>query len=219
MTTHLTTTPTLLQRIRDCQAVVVLRESTLESVAEDHEARQARRLGTFRTAPAEVLKGSDEGELTIRMLSIESNQSNEGSTEQPAWHLSPETDRPQVAFLVRENHTSWVPYFSSVFPLDGENVLLPDDVEDDRPDHGSLDLTELRTLITRSAEEAREQQTKLWEAEPEIAARTEPHPVLETPEAPAPGAMSAAPDAADPGGSSSAPEAGGPAAGPGAPEA
>ncbi|NNN32515.1 hypothetical protein HLK59_19540 [Streptomyces sp. S3(2020)] len=214
MTTHLTTTPTLLQRIRDCQAVVVLRESTLESVTEDHEARAARRLGTFRTAPAEVLKGSDEGELTIRMLSIEGI---EGSAEQPAWRLSPEADRPQVAFLVRENHTSWVPYFSSVFPLDGEHVLLPDDVEDDRPDRGSLDLTELRALITRSAEEARERQTKLWEAEPEIAARTEPHPVLETPEAPAPGATSAAPDVADPGGSASEP--GGPATGPGAPQA
>jgi hypothetical protein len=76
-----------------------------------------------------------------------------------------------------------VPHFSSVFPLDGETVLLPEDVE-----------------------EARELGTKMWEAEPETAARTEPHPMLETPEAPVPGATSTAPDAPDPGGTASAPD-------------
>lgn len=200
MATHLQTPPTLLQRIRDCQAVVVLRESTLESVTEDHQAREARQLGTFRATPAEVLKGGDEGELMIRMPGA-------GPAERVAWQLAPEDDRPQVALLVRESRTSWVPYFSSVFPLDGETVLLPEDVEDDRPGQGDLDLAALRALIARAAEEARELETKMWEAEPETAARTEPHPMLETPEAPAPGATSAAPDAPDPGGTASAPDA------------
>jgi hypothetical protein len=199
MSTDLTTTPTLLQRIRDCQAVVVLRESRLESADADQQAREARQLGTFRATPAEVLKGDDEGELTIRMPGA-------GPAERVAWQLAPEGDRPQVALLVRESRTSWVPYFSSVFPLDGETVLLPEDVEDDRPGQGSLDLPGLRELIARAAEEARERETTLWEAEPETAARTAPHPVLETPEAPAPGATSAEPDAPDPGGASSAPE-------------
>ncbi|MEU7060456.1 hypothetical protein [Streptomyces sp. NPDC046197] len=208
MATYLTTTPTLLQRIRDCQAVVVLRERILESVTPDHEARVVRQLGTFRATPVEVLKGGDEGELTIRMPGT-------GPADQVAWQLSPEDDGPQVAFLVRESRTSWVPYFSSVFPLDGETVLLPQDVEDDRPgEEGSLDLTALRALIAQAAEEAREQETRMWEAEPETAARTEPHPVLETPEAPAPGGTAAAPDAPDPGGASAAPDAG-----PEAPEA
>ncbi|KUN28321.1 hypothetical protein AQJ23_10590 [Streptomyces antibioticus] len=210
MATYLTTTPTLLQRIRDCQAVVVLRGRTLESVTTDHEAREERQLGTFRATPTEVLKGDDEGALTIRM------PGGTGSAEEPAWRLAPEDDRPQVAFLVRESRSSWVPYFSSVFPLDGETVLLSEEVEDDRTGaEGALDLAELRALITRAAEEAREQQTRLWEAEPEVAARTRPHPVLESPEAPAPGATSAAPDAADPGGASAAPE---PADTPGSPE-
>ncbi|WP_329338521.1 hypothetical protein OG866_26895 [Streptomyces sp. NBC_00663] len=199
MATYLTTTPTLLQRIRDCQAVVVLRDRALESVTTDHEAREARPLGTFRATPAEVLKGDDEGALTIRMPGAGSaGQGQEAG--QVAWRLAPQDERAQVAFLVRESRTSWVPYFSSVFPLDGETVLLSEEVEDDRPgEAGALDLAGLRALITRAAEEAREQQTRMWEAEPEIAARTQPHPVLESPEAPAPGATSAEPGAADPG--------------------
>ncbi|WP_405736358.1 hypothetical protein OG885_27820 [Streptomyces sp. NBC_00028] len=221
MATYLTTTPTLLQRIRDCQAVVVLRERTLESVTTDHEAREARPLGTFRATPAEVLKGDDEGALTIRMPGAGSAEQAEQpeQAEQVAWRLAPQDERAQVAFLVRESRTSWVPYFSSVFPLDGETVLLSEEVEDDRPgEAGALDLAGLRALITRAAEEAREQQTKLWEAEPEIAARTRPHPVLESPEAPAPGATSAEPDTADPGGASAAPELAEPPELPEAPE-
>ncbi|NUO45232.1 MAG: hypothetical protein HOV82_24755 [Streptomyces sp.] len=219
MATYLTTTPTLLQRIRDCQAVVVLRERTLESVTTDHEAREARPLGTFRATPAEVLKGDDEGALTIRMPGSTGSTEDADQADQVAWQLAPEDERAQVAFLVRESRTSWVPYFSSVFPLDGETVLLSEEVEDDRPgEAGYLDLAGLRALITRAAEEAREQQTRLWEAEPEIAARTRPHPVLESPEAPAPGATSAEPDTADPGGASAAPELAEPPELPEAPE-
>ncbi|MFE6162159.1 hypothetical protein ACFQ7F_24975 [Streptomyces sp. NPDC056486] len=187
MATYVRTIPTLSQQIRDCQIVVVLREATLEAAVEDHEAHEPRQVGTFRVTPVEVLKGDVQGELTLHVPS-------QGSAEQTEWQLAPQGAEPRVAFLVRDSVDTWVPYFSSMFPLDGETVLLSEAVEDDRPGHEtSLDLAGLRTLIRQEAEERREREAQLREAEPEITTRREPYPIEEAPDAPDPGGSPSAP--------------------------
>jgi hypothetical protein len=172
MTTYLSTYPTLRQQIRLADAIVVTERFQLMESWQDELEDSARTLGLAQISPVRVLKG-EIGESAVVML-VSSDP--EGAT----WPGSDNRDGT-VTLLQRDaGDEHYIPLFGSVFGLDGDTVLLPTGLIDDREQPGRpLTLDELVDLVEAEIAQVAESRDLFVQYEPAVADATETRTVVE----------------------------------------
>lgn len=172
MTTYVSTYPTLRQRIRLADAIVVTARWRVEESWRDELEDGARMLGLARIWPDRLLKGELGESAVVTLVSPD--------PEGTAWPGF--VDRGAAVVLLQRDagDERYVPLFGSVFDLDGDTVLLPADLVDDREQADSpLTLDELASLIEGESAATYESHDLFQQHEPDIADTTETRTVTE----------------------------------------
>jgi hypothetical protein len=129
MTTYMTTYPTLRQRIRLADAIVLTDRWQVGATWRDEFDDDARALGLATVQPTRVLKGESDEQLTVLTADPDAIASVFDGTGAAILLLQHDSVAQQYVLL-----------FGTVLTVDGNIVRVPDDVIDDSAG-GKADLT------------------------------------------------------------------------------